>query len=65
MRNSNSFHSRVGGLALLVLLGGTPGALALDPGRTLSQYVRQRWGMEHGFPRAPVYALEQTRDGYL
>jgi ligand-binding sensor domain-containing protein/signal transduction histidine kinase len=42
-----------------------PAAFGIDPNRTLSQYVRQRWGIEHGFPRGPVYSIAQTRDGYL
>ena len=31
----------------------------------MSQYVRQQWGLENGFPRGPVYAIDQTADGYL
>lgn len=31
----------------------------------MSQYVRQRWGVENGFPRGPVYSISQTTDGYL
>jgi ligand-binding sensor domain-containing protein/signal transduction histidine kinase len=31
----------------------------------MSQYVRQQWGIESGFPRGPVYAINQTADGYL
>ncbi len=31
----------------------------------MSQYVRDRWGMEQGFPRGAVYAITQTSDGYL
>src|SRR5260370_36916482 len=40
-------------------------ALAIDPTRAMSQYIRDRWGFEHGFPKGPVYAIAQTRDGYL
>lgn len=40
-------------------------AYALDPGRAMSQYVRHRWGTESGFPRGPVYSINQTTDGYL
>jgi ligand-binding sensor domain-containing protein/signal transduction histidine kinase len=40
-------------------------AWAIDPNRTMSQYVRQQWGVESGFPRGPVYAIHQTADGYL
>ena len=31
----------------------------------MSQYVRDRWGTDKGFPRGPVYAIAQTPDGYL
>ena len=40
-------------------------AYAIDPNRMMSQYVRDRWGAEQGFPRGPVYAITQTPDGYL
>ncbi len=41
------------------------GAYAIDPNRAMSQYVRDRWGGEQGFPKGPVYAITQTTDGYL
>lgn len=31
----------------------------------MSQYLRERWGAERGFPGGPVYAITQTADGYL
>jgi signal transduction histidine kinase/ligand-binding sensor domain-containing protein len=31
----------------------------------MSQYVRDHWGAEQGFPKGPVYAIAQTPDGYL
>jgi ligand-binding sensor domain-containing protein len=31
----------------------------------MSQYIRERWGTEQGFPRGPVYAISQSDDGYL
>jgi ligand-binding sensor domain-containing protein len=37
----------------------------MDPSRAMSQYIRDRWGPEQGFPRGPVYAITQTPDGYL
>jgi len=43
----------------------TPRAYAIDPNRAMSQYVRDRWGTEQGFPRGPVYAITQGADGYL
>ena len=38
---------------------------AIDPHRNVSQYVRQRWGVESGLPKGPVYSIHQTPDGYL
>ncbi len=38
---------------------------AIDPNRAMSQYVRDRWGTDRGFPPGPVYAIAQTPDGYL
>jgi signal transduction histidine kinase/ligand-binding sensor domain-containing protein len=37
----------------------------MDPSRAMSQYIRDHWGPEQGFPRGPVYAITQTPDGYL
>ena len=51
-------------LALVaVCFGATPGAL--DGGRAMSQYIRDQWGGDKGFPGGPVYAITQTADGYL
>src|SRR5215467_6468726 len=41
------------------------GAQAIDPDRAMSQYVRERWGSDRGFPRGPVYSISQSADGYL
>src|SRR5437870_5687774 len=38
---------------------------AMDPNRAMSQYLRDRWGPENGFPKGPAYAITQTTDGYL
>jgi signal transduction histidine kinase/ligand-binding sensor domain-containing protein len=40
-------------------------AVALDPERAFTQYLRDAWGREQGFPGGPVYGLTQTADGYL
>ena len=40
-------------------------AYAIDPNRATSQYIRDRWGSQNGFPKGPVYAITQTKDGYL
>jgi signal transduction histidine kinase/ligand-binding sensor domain-containing protein len=38
---------------------------ALDADRAISQYLRDRWSAESGFPGGPVNAIAQTSDGYL
>ena len=40
-------------------------AQALDPNRAMSEYIRDRWDAQQGFPGGPVYAITQTADGYL
>src|SRR5262249_33290184 len=50
------------GVALLCFV--TP-AQAIDPLRMISQYMRERWGSERGFPGGAVSAIAQTTDGYL
>ena len=71
MRTSNTFRKRpltarrlcrcaLAGAALYAQI-----ACAVDPARAMSQYIRDRWGQEQGFPRGPVYAITQTADGYL
>ena len=32
---------------------------------TMSQYLRDEWTSDHGFPGGPVHAITQTTDGYL
>ena len=40
-------------------------ANALDPNRKVSQYVREQWTTEKGFPGGVVRAIAQTVNGYL
>jgi len=40
-------------------------ANALGSNKAISQYIRDQWGAEQGFPGGPVYAIAQTPDGYL
>jgi ligand-binding sensor domain-containing protein/signal transduction histidine kinase len=40
-------------------------ANALSSSKAISQYLRDQWGPEQGFPGGPVYAFAQTPDGYL
>jgi len=73
LRNSNTslnstqgkrrlFKCAVAGLTLLFLAAP---AHAIDSGRTLSQYIREYWGSDRGFPGGSVTAIAQSRDGYL
>ncbi|MEO8596063.1 MAG: two-component regulator propeller domain-containing protein [Candidatus Solibacter sp.] len=53
---------------LVLLLAGAlkpPSAAALDPNRTIAQYVHDRWGAREGFPGGAVNSIAQTSDGYL
>ena len=52
-------------LATVVVLGLGDRAHAVDPDRALSQYIRDQWGREKGFPGGLVNAITQTADGYL
>ena len=67
MRSSNSSRNALRLLAAFFGAGTflIPAAYAIDPSRAMSQYVRDRWGSEQGFPPGPVYAIAQTPDGYL
>jgi signal transduction histidine kinase/ligand-binding sensor domain-containing protein len=38
---------------------------AIDPDRAMSQYVRDEWTTQNGFPGGAVSAIVQTTDGYL
>jgi len=72
LRSSNSFRDTLRGhrclLNLRALVFGIlliQAAYAIDPNRAMSQYVRDHWGTDQGFPRGPVYSIAQTPDGYL
>ena len=52
----------VAGLAVLCF---ALSAFAVDPIRTVSQYLRDSWGTERGFPGGSITAIAQTSDGYL
>ena len=38
---------------------------AVDPARTMSQYLHDSWGAERGLPGESITAIAQTSDGYL
>ncbi len=54
------------GLTFAILsLGSAVTAAALDPGRSLSQFVHNSWSSDNGFLGGAVYAICQSQDGYL
>ncbi len=46
------------------LLARTP-LWGLDPHRAVTQYIHKKWTIEDGLPNNMIYAILQTRDGYL
>jgi ligand-binding sensor domain-containing protein/signal transduction histidine kinase len=52
-------------IAALVFIYFAGRVEAVDPHRLLSQYSRDRWGSERGFPGGSVSAIAQSSDGYL
>lgn len=72
MRNSNTCpEARFGYSVLRWLLAGLaaacslPPARALDPNRSISQYIHDQWGAAQGLPSGTIYAIAQSADGYL
>ncbi|MDT4968391.1 MAG: hypothetical protein QOJ64_3128, partial [Acidobacteriota bacterium] len=43
----------------------TVSVFALDPTRSVSQYLHDSWGTERGLPGETITAFAQTSDGYL
>jgi len=43
----------------------SPSALALDPKKAITQYVHDVWTSDNGLPQNSIFAIVQTRDGYL
>ena len=41
------------------------GGSVMHAQRAMSQYLRDEWTSDHGFPGGPVHAITQTTDGYL
>src|SRR5581483_1257926 len=61
-----SARARAAALLATALAGLCPSAaLALDPHRSLRQYVHRVWQTEQGLPQNTVFAIAQTPDGYL
>jgi ligand-binding sensor domain-containing protein/two-component sensor histidine kinase len=54
-------------LRIAVLLGALslPAAYALDPARSLTQYIHRIQQTQQGLPQATIFSILQTHDGYL
>lgn len=52
-------------LLVVLLLLASARAQALLPERAISQYGHRVWTTEQGLPQNSVFAIRQTRDGYL
>lgn len=52
-------------VVLALALTGIAEAWALDPHKSLTQYVHDSWSTEDGLPSSGLVTLAQTRDGYL
>src|SRR6266536_815526 len=57
-------HVRWGARVAAACLLATP-ALALEDGRPLTRYSLDTWTVDRGLPENSVFAIVQTRDGYL
>jgi ligand-binding sensor domain-containing protein/signal transduction histidine kinase len=66
-RNAGRLTWRWLGMAAagLVVVCHSVSVFAIDPNRTLSQYIHNSWGMDKGFPGGSVTSIAQTPDGYL
>lgn len=56
--------SSIASTLLSVLILSSP-ALGLDPTKSISQYVYQKWGPDQGFLGGTIYSINQSADGYL
>jgi ligand-binding sensor domain-containing protein len=66
--NASSTCRSVRASAALVVatwLAWTTATTALDRERAMTQYTRDEWESDRGFPGGQVYAIAQTTDGYL
>ena len=60
--NKTPYLSRI---VFLLLSAFLCPAWGLDPHKSLSQYIHNRWGLEQGLPQISVQTIAQTPDGYI
>src|SRR6266481_6785854 len=76
LRNSNTSHRAHRGrpklhwsfkwlIAAVIVAYFVTSANGLSSHKAMSEYIRDQWSAEQGFPGGPVYAIAQTPDGYL
>lgn len=53
------------GFALILIVLFCRPSFAVDPSRTLTQYVHRIWQSPQGLPDATITSIKQTNDGYL
>ena len=58
-------HASAPLFALQFLLLLAPSALALDPSRAITQYIKTSWTTESGLPQNSIHAIAQAPDGYV
>jgi len=51
--------------ATIVVVWNAAPASAIDPVRTMDQYIHDRWESDRGFPGGGVHGITQSADGYL
>src|SRR5918998_2805207 len=57
--------ARAVAVCLLLLLFPATSALAIDPGRRISQYAHTAWRIQDGIFTSAPNVITQTADGYL
>ena len=59
-------HRRTAAVGLVITALLLPReAAALDPSKSIRQYVHRSWGIDEGIPENTIVGLTQTDDGYL
>ena len=58
-------RSAVAAILWLALLASGLPLQALDPSKSITQYARDSWTTQTGLPQNSVWAIAETRDGYL